>query len=53
EHNGTFDSAARELGIHRHTLRARVAEAERLLGRDLSSFHARADLWAALLATRA
>lgn len=53
EHNGTFDSAARQLGIHRHTLRARVAEAERLLGRDLSSFHARADLWAALLATRA
>ncbi len=52
DHNGTFDSAARELGIHRHTLRARVAEAERLLGRDLSSFHARADLWAALLATR-
>ncbi len=35
EHNGTFDSAARELGIHRHTLRARVADAERLLGRDL------------------
>lgn len=51
EHNGTFDSAARELGIHRHTLRARVADAERLLGRDLSSFHARADLWAALLAS--
>jgi len=36
--------------VHRHTVRSRIALAERLLGRDLSGFHARADLWAALLA---
>jgi purine catabolism regulator len=48
DHNGVFDAAARDLGIHRHTLRARVAEAERLLGRDLAPFSARADLYAAL-----
>jgi purine catabolism regulator len=48
DHNGVFDAAARDLGIHRHTLRARVAEAERLLGRDLAPFPARADLYAAL-----
>ena len=43
-------AAAQALGVHRHTVRSRVALAERLLGRDLSGFHARADLWAALLA---
>ncbi|WP_223694024.1 PucR family transcriptional regulator [Leifsonia poae] len=48
DHNGVYDVAARELGIHRHTLRARVTEAERLLTRDLSTFAARADLYAAL-----
>ncbi|WP_246150223.1 PucR family transcriptional regulator [Agromyces intestinalis] len=47
---GQFDRAAHELGVHRHTVRARIALAERLLGRDLSGFHAKADLWAALLA---
>jgi purine catabolism regulator len=51
EHNARFDSAAQSLGVHRHTLRARVQQAERLLGRDLSTFQARADIWAALLAT--
>ncbi|GAA1447057.1 PucR family transcriptional regulator [Leifsonia poae] len=50
DHNGVYDVAARELGIHRHTLRARVADAERLLGRDLGDFAARADLYAALTA---
>ncbi|MBT2500644.1 PucR family transcriptional regulator ligand-binding domain-containing protein [Agromyces sp. ISL-38] len=50
EHGGQFDATARQLGVHRHTLRSRIALAERLLGRDLSGFHARADLWAALLA---
>jgi purine catabolism regulator len=50
-HNGQFESAARELGVHRHTLRARIAQAEQLLGRDLGSFQARAEVWAALLAT--
>jgi purine catabolism regulator len=36
------------LGVHRHTVRARVALAQRLLGVDLGSFPARAELWAAL-----
>lgn len=48
DRDGVYDVAARELGMHRHTLRSRVAEAERLLGRDLGSFAARADLYAAL-----
>jgi purine catabolism regulator len=51
EHGGQFDRAAQALGVHRHTVRSRIGLAERLLGRDLSGFHARADLWAALLAT--
>ncbi|WP_350347897.1 PucR family transcriptional regulator ligand-binding domain-containing protein [Agromyces sp. G08B096] len=50
EHGGQFDATAQQLGVHRHTVRSRIALAERLLGRDLSGFHARADLWAALLA---
>lgn len=48
DHNGVYDVAAKELGIHRHTLRSRITEAERLLDRDLSTFPARADLYAAL-----
>lgn len=50
EHGGQYDATAQALGVHRHTVRSRVALAERLLARDLSGFHARADLWAALLA---
>ncbi|WP_127792254.1 PucR family transcriptional regulator [Agromyces sp. LHK192] len=53
EHGGQFDATAGRLGLHRHTVRSRIAQAERLLGRDLSGFHARADLWAALLAVEA
>lgn len=51
EHDARFEDAARALGVHRHTVRARVARAEDLLGRELTSFAARADLWAALRAT--
>ncbi|WP_203230958.1 PucR family transcriptional regulator, partial [Agromyces humi] len=40
EHGGQFDATAQALGVHRHTVRSRVALAERLLGRDLSGFHA-------------
>ena len=50
EHKGQFGPAATELGVHRHTVRGRISHAEQLLGRDLGAFHARADLWAALLA---
>ncbi|MDJ0337119.1 PucR family transcriptional regulator [Cryobacterium sp. PH31-O1] len=49
--NGHFGEAAAQLGVHRHTVRARIAQAEQLLARDLGSFPARADVWAALLAT--
>ncbi|GAA1825680.1 PucR family transcriptional regulator [Agromyces salentinus] len=52
EHGGQFDATAQRLGVHRHTIRSRIALAERLLDRDLSGFHARADLWAALLAVQ-
>jgi len=49
-HDARIDEAARALGIHRHTVRARIAQAQQLLGVDLSSFPARAELWAALVA---
>ncbi|ANJ25802.1 PucR family transcriptional regulator [Agromyces aureus] len=52
ENGGQFDATAQQLGVHRHTVRSRIALAERLLERDLSGFHARADLWAALLAVQ-
>ncbi|MFT4123090.1 MAG: PucR family transcriptional regulator [Microbacteriaceae bacterium] len=47
-HNGAYDPAARELGIHRHTLRMRMASLGRALGLDLDRFGDRAELWAAL-----
>ncbi|MFC4223409.1 PucR family transcriptional regulator [Lysinibacter cavernae] len=47
-HNGQWAPAAAELGIHRHTLKHRIDQCERLLDRDLSGFDARAELWAAL-----
>ncbi|KQX05835.1 hypothetical protein ASC59_14750 [Leifsonia sp. Root1293] len=53
ENDAQFDAAAQALGVHRHTVRNRVGAAERVLGRDLSSFPARAELWAALVASRA
>ena len=49
--NGHFGETAAQLGVHRHTVRTRIQQAEHLLGRDLGSFPARADVWAALLAT--
>lgn len=48
EHDAKGDATARALGIHRHTVRARIAQAERLLGHELAGFAARAELWAAL-----
>lgn len=47
-HDCSHEATAQALGIHRHTVRARIAQAERVLGRDLSSFSTRAELWAAL-----
>lgn len=52
EHNGHWESAAAALGVHRHTLRNRVARAEELLEVDLGSAHVRAELLLALLAWR-
>lgn len=51
ENDARIDAAALSLGIHRHTVRARVAQAQTLLRVDLSTFPARAELWAALVAT--
>ena len=44
----SHEASARALGVHRHTVRARIAAAERVLGVDLGSFPVRAELWAAL-----
>lgn len=52
EHDARFESAASALSIHRHTLRSRVAQASKLLDVDLSTFPARAELWALLQASR-
>jgi purine catabolism regulator len=34
-HNGSWEGAARALGVHRHTLRARMARVEELTGLSL------------------
>jgi purine catabolism regulator len=46
----SHEASARALGVHRHTVRTRLALIERVLGSDLSSFATRAELWAALRA---
>lgn len=46
--NGQWDPAAASIGVHRHTLRNRIAHAERILGRDLASARVRADFVLAL-----
>lgn len=47
-HHGQTSPAAAELGVHRHTLRARMQTAAQLLQADLDSPDTRADLWTAL-----
>jgi purine catabolism regulator len=49
-HNGHWDAAASELGVHRHTLRNRIARVAELVGRDMDSAHTRSELWIALKA---
>lgn len=44
----SHEASARALGVHRHTVRARLTAVEEVLGRDLTSFATRAELWAAL-----
>ncbi|MFD7923060.1 PucR family transcriptional regulator [Streptomyces sp. NPDC059740] len=46
---GSWDTASRRLGVHRHTVRNRVDKAMRLAGRHLDDADDRFDLW---LATR-
>jgi purine catabolism regulator len=43
-----WDATARELGIHRHTLRNRIQLAGRLLGLDLDMLRDRLELWTAV-----
>ncbi|WP_158595436.1 PucR family transcriptional regulator [Galactobacter caseinivorans] len=46
--DGNHEATARELGVHRHTIRARLRTAEHVGGYRLDGFAARAELWAAL-----
>ncbi|WP_144761440.1 PucR family transcriptional regulator [Curtobacterium sp. 9128] len=50
EQDCEYDRAARVLGVHRHTVRARIEHAARILDRDLARFATRADVWAAFSA---
>ena len=52
EHDAKAESAAAALGVHRHTLRSRIAQAGALLDVDLSTFPARAELWTVLQTAR-
>ncbi|MFG2003496.1 PucR family transcriptional regulator [Spirillospora sp. NPDC048911] len=49
--NGQGETAARALGVHRHTLRTRIQKIARLLGRDLDDPAVRAEFWIALAVT--
>ena len=53
EHNGQWEKAAAELGMHRHTLKARIRQVEQLTSTSLDSFAARAELWLALTSSEA
>lgn len=48
--NGQMEAAAAELAVHRHTMRNRMRRIGQLLGDDLESADARAQLWLALKA---
>jgi purine catabolism regulator len=48
ENDGSHEATGRALGVHRHTVRARIERIGTTLGRDLESFPVRAELWAAL-----
>lgn len=50
EANGHWESAASLLGVHRHTLRSRIAKAEAVLGCSLDAARVRAELLLALIA---
>ncbi len=50
ERNGNWESAARALGVHRHTLRYRIRRVAELTGRDLDAAGDRVEFWLALQA---
>ncbi len=50
EHNGNWESAARALSVHRHTLRYRIRRIAELTGRDLDLAADRVEFWLALQA---
>lgn len=47
-HQGHWEAAAADLGVHRNSLRSRVARAERLLGRTLRDPDVSARVWLAV-----
>ncbi|HJQ06389.1 MAG TPA: helix-turn-helix domain-containing protein [Nocardioides sp.] len=49
QHNGSWEAASKEVGIHRHTLRSRIARVEELTGLGLDVAENRALLLLALL----
>lgn len=51
EAGGRWEQGAEKLGVHRHTLRYRVRQAEELLGRDLTESEDRLEVWLALKAS--
>lgn len=52
EVHGQWEAAASVLGVHRHTLRSRIAKIESILGCHLDSAHVRAELLLAIIARR-
>ena len=46
--HGNWDRTANDLGIHRNSVRNRISQISRLLGRDLGDAHTRMELWFAL-----
>ncbi|MCV7228158.1 PucR family transcriptional regulator [Mycolicibacterium komossense] len=49
-HNGQIENAAATLGVHRHTMRNRLAKISELTHTDLGTADSRAELWVALKA---
>jgi PucR family transcriptional regulator, purine catabolism regulatory protein len=48
ENHGSWDGAASALGVHRNTVRNRIALVQQLIGRDLNDADVRMQLWFAL-----
>ena len=44
---GRWEEGAKELGVHRHTLRYRINQAQELIDRDLNSPEDRMEVWLA------